>query len=240
MSYMSIQDLDTSTAVAQWAIQDLDSNNTGQRTVQHDTNDTNAALERELQARSTPLLPGTDQLRPEPEQVPDDFMQIDVTGFCNAFYAVERNLKAAEGVLAKITRDKDLHYEAANKTLAHLSQLQLDLDDANAITQMINANSERYIAKLGEADARDKRRYWNEMYCKGTPVLKLIRDQLVPRRGPDPNDDVLNPCPVCFVREVGVAILPCGHTFCQDCAKKIINTCFVCSVRSHGLCRIYL
>ena len=38
-------------------------------------------------------------------------------------------------------------------------------------------------------------------------------------------------CPICISDSVGMAINPCGHTFCQSCAKRMINECGVCRGR---------
>jgi hypothetical protein len=229
MSYMSVQDFENGVApmapeAVSWTPEE----------------DPNAALERELQARNTPISPSalyvSEHAAPDTYAV-EEMQNFDVRGFCEAFDNIKRHLKNAEDMLSRIVAEKDAHYEAASKVFAHVSELNMDLEDANSITQIINSNSERYVSMLGEAAVRDRCKYWNEMYCRATPVLKLIRDEL---RMPSGDDDVVNPCPVCFVREVNTAVLPCGHTFCNDCAMKIIGTCFVCSAALHSKCRIYL
>ena len=36
-------------------------------------------------------------------------------------------------------------------------------------------------------------------------------------------------CPICLSKEVNYAIIPCGHTFCEDCISKSRNhTCCIC------------
>ena len=35
-------------------------------------------------------------------------------------------------------------------------------------------------------------------------------------------------CGVCFGEEVSRCLIPCGHTFCQDCADQTRHQCFVC------------
>jgi hypothetical protein len=35
-------------------------------------------------------------------------------------------------------------------------------------------------------------------------------------------------CSICLIDAVSVAIVPCGHTFCGNCAKKQNTTCYIC------------
>jgi hypothetical protein len=36
-------------------------------------------------------------------------------------------------------------------------------------------------------------------------------------------------CTICFDNEVKICVTPCGHTFCEDCSKKLVQKCFVCN-----------
>lgn len=36
-------------------------------------------------------------------------------------------------------------------------------------------------------------------------------------------------CTICFENEVKICVTPCGHTFCEDCSKKLVQKCFVCN-----------
>jgi hypothetical protein len=35
-------------------------------------------------------------------------------------------------------------------------------------------------------------------------------------------------CAICLIEPVSMAIVPCGHTFCGNCAKKQNTTCYIC------------
>jgi hypothetical protein len=35
-------------------------------------------------------------------------------------------------------------------------------------------------------------------------------------------------CTICLQESIGVAMVPCGHTFCMVCARKQVGACFVC------------
>jgi hypothetical protein len=38
-------------------------------------------------------------------------------------------------------------------------------------------------------------------------------------------------CPICITDPVGCAIVPCGHTFCMTCARRMVSECSVCRTR---------
>ena len=39
-----------------------------------------------------------------------------------------------------------------------------------------------------------------------------------------PEDITKKMCPICFDREVTMAMVPCGHTFCQGCSNTAVHT----------------
>jgi len=46
-------------------------------------------------------------------------------------------------------------------------------------------------------------------------------------------------CPICITEPVGMAINPCGHTFCQTCARRMVNECGVCRSRIRDRLKLY-
>jgi hypothetical protein len=46
-------------------------------------------------------------------------------------------------------------------------------------------------------------------------------------------------CTVCLSREVQSYIVPCGHTFCNECLKKSKGDCFICRKRAINVSPLY-
>lgn len=46
-------------------------------------------------------------------------------------------------------------------------------------------------------------------------------------------------CPICITESVGMAIVPCGHTFCQTCARRMMTECGVCRGRVKDRLKLY-
>lgn len=46
-------------------------------------------------------------------------------------------------------------------------------------------------------------------------------------------------CPICIEDSIGTAIVPCGHTFCSNCAKRMISECGVCRGRIRDRLKLY-
>ena len=46
-------------------------------------------------------------------------------------------------------------------------------------------------------------------------------------------------CTICMVKEVGHAVTPCGHTFCEDCCQKQMTACYICRVQIRDRLRLY-
>jgi hypothetical protein len=46
-------------------------------------------------------------------------------------------------------------------------------------------------------------------------------------------------CSICMVREVNQCMVPCGHTFCEECCGRQMTACYVCRVQIRDKLRIY-
>ena len=48
-------------------------------------------------------------------------------------------------------------------------------------------------------------------------------------------------CTVCYTREVGMVLVPCGHTFCASCAGRAERTrCHSCRARVDSTMRVFI
>lgn len=46
-------------------------------------------------------------------------------------------------------------------------------------------------------------------------------------------------CTICMTKEVGHALTPCGHTYCDDCARQQMTACYICRVQIRDKLRLY-
>jgi hypothetical protein len=46
-------------------------------------------------------------------------------------------------------------------------------------------------------------------------------------------------CPICLTDTIGTAISPCGHTFCNNCAKRMVMECGVCRGKIRDRLKLY-
>jgi len=46
-------------------------------------------------------------------------------------------------------------------------------------------------------------------------------------------------CTICMTKEVSYATIPCGHTFCEDCCKTQLTSCYICRVQIRDKVRLY-
>lgn len=49
-------------------------------------------------------------------------------------------------------------------------------------------------------------------------------------------------CEICFWSEKSIALIPCGHTFCEDCTIRMMDkqTCAMCRADIFETIRIYI
>lgn len=53
------------------------------------------------------------------------------------------------------------------------------------------------------------------------------------QRGPAPT------CSICMTREVAQAVTPCGHTFCEECCRTQMTSCYICRVQIRDRLKLY-
>jgi hypothetical protein len=46
-------------------------------------------------------------------------------------------------------------------------------------------------------------------------------------------------CIICMTKEVGFAVVPCGHTFCDECCRTQMTSCYICRVQIRDRLRLY-
>jgi len=46
-------------------------------------------------------------------------------------------------------------------------------------------------------------------------------------------------CTICMTKEVSQVTIPCGHTFCEDCCRTQMTSCYICRVQIRDKIRIY-
>jgi len=46
-------------------------------------------------------------------------------------------------------------------------------------------------------------------------------------------------CTICMTKEVSQAVIPCGHTFCEDCCKTQLTSCYICRLQIRDRVRLY-
>lgn len=134
----------------------------------------------------------------------------DLTKLTNAD-ALSRNLLMA----LQVTMDK----------VCHLSRTTLDIQDdeitpyidafKESIKKIENTISNAYLAhkKIVEEN-------------KNTHLLKIR--QLVKTYKTIKEVNSTHICPICLSSNVESFLIPCGHTFCDKCIKKIRLSCFIC------------
>lgn len=64
-------------------------------------------------------------------------------------------------------------------------------------------------------------------------VLRGLVSQSRFERSPTPT------CTICMTREVVLALTPCGHTFCEECVRNQLTSCYICRAQIRDKLRLY-
>jgi hypothetical protein len=46
-------------------------------------------------------------------------------------------------------------------------------------------------------------------------------------------------CTICMTKEVSLTVTPCGHTFCENCCKSQMTSCYICRTQIRDKVRLF-
>ncbi len=153
-------------------------------------------------------------------------------------------------IISQVKYLYDAYREAGDNALRQDNNLRKRLDILDRVYQKViglcdlpvNENSERlaesveiYLKKVTEENTLEEQyqttieAYRRFMACK--ELLSIFRFTDLQDKEPL--------CMICLEETVGFALNPCGHTFCANCVKKQINSCYMCRANIRDRIKIY-
>jgi hypothetical protein len=46
-------------------------------------------------------------------------------------------------------------------------------------------------------------------------------------------------CTICMTKEITHATIPCGHTYCEECSRTQVTSCYICRVQVRDRVRLF-
>jgi len=128
--------------------------------------------------------------------------------------------------LKKIITEKYDEYTIINKSLERMSAIHQKYIDFTMIVDDYNVNSKTKLElKPENEEFKDKLLELKEENKKKRNTLNKLLSVSYNVAG----IGMLRACPVCLSKEVNYAIVPCGHTFCEECLSKTKTpVCCIC------------
>jgi len=145
-------------------------------------------------------------------------------------------------VRAQVNTLIELYKETGEKLLECENQLKMRLDKMDKIQRRVSiiiemqtneampdlVNSLEQYLKVSFTDMGIEANYKSLLYLYQKHIT-LREAMQVFKTGSQVTSEPI--CPICINDTVGMAMNPCGHTFCQTCAKRMVNECGVCRGR---------
>ena len=127
--------------------------------------------------------------------------------------------------------DERLHCSIAKLEALHKKLEDLDLEEDAALQDAILAYIQRQYEKLGIEE--DYTAFCNlyARFCALRTVVFALKSA---------DDTTSSPlCSICAAEKVTVALNPCGHVFCNQCAQRQHTQCYICRSPIHNRLRLY-
>jgi hypothetical protein len=153
-------------------------------------------------------------------------------------------------IRAQVNAIVELYKETGEKLLDSENQLKLRLEKMDKIQRRVSTIIEMQtneampelvaaLEKYLKVSFREMgiEVYYKELiylYQKHITLREAIQVFKIGNQASEPT------CPICLTETIGMAIVPCGHTFCQTCAKRMVNECGVCRGRLRDRLRLFI
>jgi len=138
----------------------------------------------------------------------------------------ERILESENQLKLRIDKIEKLHKQVANI---------LELKE-NAATEDLLSGMQKYLnTAINDLNIEVLYKELLSLYQKHISLRDAI--QLFKTGSCLPSEPV---CAICLTDTVSYAIVPCGHTFCTGCCRKMTHDCSICRSRIKDRMRIYI
>jgi hypothetical protein len=184
-----------------------------------------------LNQRSQQIIPP-----PPLQQIsPCDVKEIpknDIMEFCAHYKENKEKLNNISKVLDKIEENKKIVNDAYKSVVDNLSKLIEFHGNNESMIDLLNNISELKtraydIVTKDEALAKEEHKKLCDYLSQCVDLFGLIKKTLPKPEGA--SQELQAACPVCFDKQVDSVYVPCGHTICKDCGKKVRNLhCIIC------------
>lgn len=152
---------------------------------------------------------------------------------------LKKGTSSLANLRAQVNALIELYKETGEKLLECENQLKLRLEKMDKIQKRVStvielqtneampeliASLENYL-KISFRDMSVEPFYKNLLYLYQKHILLREAIQVFKTGNQLTNEPM---CPICLGESVAMAIVPCGHTFCTTCARRMMHECGVC------------
>ena len=142
---------------------------------------------------------------------------------------LQRVLEQYKGVVDSLFRANESLYGKLEKLSALQQKLEglKDIEDGTAECLRLQTSILEYVqSQYSALQIKDDTREFCQFYAR----FLTLRSVLNILNGFGQHTGSLNipVCTICMACRVNTAIVPCGHTFCEECSKKQRAQCFLC------------
>ena len=153
-------------------------------------------------------------------------------------------------VRSQVNAMVELYKETGEKLLDSENQLKLRLEKMDKIQKRVSviiemqtneampelvASLEKYLkVSFREMGIEPYYKELIYLYQKHITLREAIQVFKTASQASEPT------CPICLSEAIGMAIVPCGHTFCHTCGKRMVTECGVCRGRIHNRQKLFI
>jgi hypothetical protein len=135
------------------------------------------------------------------------------SGVCAAEGRLEEKLKRLETVVGRVN---DLMF----------------LEPTGALEELAGPTAAYLDSVLGKISIEADYKEMMEAYKRFT-VLKSIVSLSQFQKPAAPT------CTICMTKELAQVVIPCGHTYCDECCRSQVTACYICRVQIRDKVRLY-
>ncbi len=165
-----------------------------------------------------------------------DVLQFPIIEFCEQFIKAKSAYKDKQALVDSLTQVKEEIDRHKSVLSGIVFSLPLNPQEKEDIISTVTNYAYQCISKLELSKHLEQLQEYTRYYEVVNPLLTQIRKDLTETS----LETDVPICSICFEEKISHAIVPCGHTICDDCRKKLSGSCFTCRGSYHQVIKLFM
>jgi hypothetical protein len=163
---------------------------------------------------------------------PIDPSLVNIKEFANKFKDIKHKLTGIEATILDLERRKEMIRNTYSDVTKKLVEF-FGFSETHESVMTLKRRAYDMVSNLDLDRYYEERNALLEHYKVAVPLLEEVKNEFFA-------EEMKASCPICYENNVTHVLLPCGHTLCDNCKKKVLSSCYLCRASVNKINKIFI